>query len=33
MRRKGRKYVAIVCACAMVFSSVPVYASDDIPVD
>ena len=33
MRRKGSKYAAIVCACAMVFSSVPVYASDDIPVD
>ena len=28
MRRKGRKYAAIVCVFAMVFSSIPVYASD-----
>ena len=33
MRKKGSRYAAIVCACAMVFSSVPVCAADDTPVD
>ena len=33
MRRKERKYAALICAFAMVFSSLPVYASDNVPAD